>query len=48
MEFSLMFLMLFKSKQKITGQTGNDRTKYVQIMTPFTYLSNFRELLKCH
>ena len=24
----------FKYKQKITGQTGNDVTKYVQIMMP--------------
>ena len=24
----------FKSKQKITGQTGNDETKYVQIVVP--------------
>ena len=30
----------FKYKQKITGQTGNDRTKDVQIMVPLKYLSN--------
>ena len=26
-----------KSKQKITGQTGNDGTKHVQIMLPLKY-----------
>ena len=31
----------FKSKQKITGQTGNDRTKEVQVMVPLKYLSKF-------
>ena len=30
-----------KYKQKITGQTGNDRTKDVQIKLPLKYLSNF-------
>ena len=30
----------FKYKQKITGQTGNDGTKYVQIMLPVKHLSN--------
>ena len=39
---------LFKSKQKLTGQTGNGGTKDVQIMIPLKYLSNFRELLKCY
>ena len=36
-----------KYKQKITGQTGNDRTKDAQIMIPVKYLSCFGELLKC-
>ena len=36
-----------KYKQKITGQTGNDRTKDAQIMIPVKYLSSFGELLKC-
>ena len=31
----------FKSKQKITGQTGNDGTKEVQVMVPLKYLSKF-------
>ena len=31
----------FKSKQKITGSTGDDGTKAVQIMLPLMYLSNF-------
>ena len=31
----------FKFKQKVTGQTGNDGTKDVQIMVPLKYLSNF-------
>ena len=31
----------FKSKQKITGSTGDDGTKAVQIMLPLKYLSNF-------
>ena len=31
----------FKFKAKITGQTGNDGTKYVEIMVPLKYLSNF-------
>ena len=35
-----------KYKQKITGQTGNDGTKDVQIMIPVKYLSSFGELLK--
>ena len=36
----------FKYKQKITGQTGNDGTKDVQIMVPLKYLSNFWRTLK--
>ena len=31
----------FKYKQKTTGQTGNDRTKDVQMVVPLNYLSNF-------
>ena len=31
----------FKFKAKITGQTGNDGTKGVEIMVPLKYLSNF-------
>ena len=31
----------FKFKQQITGQTGNDGTKDVEIMVPLKYLSNF-------
>ena len=31
----------FKFKQKMTGQTGNDGTKDVEIMVPLKYLSNF-------
>ena len=30
----------FKSKQKITSQTGNDEAKAVQVMVPLKYLSN--------
>ena len=33
--------VLYKFKQKITGQTGNDGTKNVQIMVALQYLSNF-------
>ena len=35
-----------KSKQKRTGQTGNDGTKDVQIMVPLKYLSNFWRTLE--
>ena len=38
----------FKFKQKITGSTGNDDIKAVQIMVPLKHLSKFGELLKCH
>ena len=31
----------FKFKQQITGQTGNRDAKYVGIMVPLKYLSNF-------
>ena len=39
---------LFKNKRKITSQTGNDRTKDVQIMVLLRYLSNFWRALECH
>ena len=32
---------LFKIKEKITGQTGNDGTKNVEIMVPLKYLGDF-------
>ena len=31
----------FNFKVKMTGQTGDDRTKNVEIMVPLKYLSNF-------
>ena len=51
MAILLMFLMIlivlpFKSKQKVTGQTGNNGTKDVQIMVPLKYLSNFWRILE--
>ena len=36
----------FKFKAKITGQTGNDGTKDVEIMVPLKYLSNFWRILE--
>ena len=33
-------------KAKITGQTGDDRTKNVEIMVPLKYLSNFWRTLE--
>ena len=36
----------FKFKAKITGQTGNDGTKVVEIMVPLKYLSNFCRTLE--
>ena len=36
----------FNFKTKITGQTGNDGTKDVEIMVPLKYLSNFWRTLK--
>ena len=36
----------FKFKLKITGQTGNDGTKDVEIMVPLKYLSNFWRTLE--
>ena len=36
----------FKIKEKLTGKTGNDRTKKVKIMVPLNYLSNFWRTLE--
>ena len=36
----------FNFKVKITGRTGNDGTKYVEIMIPLKYLSNFWRTLE--
>ena len=36
----------FKFKAKITGQTGSDGTKDVEIMVPLKYLSNFSRTLE--
>ena len=36
----------FKCYQKITGSTGNDSTKNVEIKVPLNYLSNFRRTLE--
>ena len=36
----------FNFKVKITGQTGDDRTKDVEIMVPLKYLSNFWRTLE--
>ena len=36
----------FKFKQKVTGSTGNDGTKNVEIMVPLKYLSNFWRTLE--
>ena len=37
---------LFKIKEKITTQTGNNGTKNIEIMVPLKYLSNFWRTLK--
>ena len=47
----LMFLMILivlylNINKKITGQTGNNGTKGVQIMAPLKYLSNFWRILE--
>ena len=39
---------LFKFKQKITGSTGDDVTKNVEIMVPLKYLSKFWRTLEMH
>ena len=36
----------FKNKQKMPGLTGNDGTKYVQIIITVKYLSNFWRTLE--
>ena len=36
----------FKLEKKITGQTGDDGSKDVNIMEPLKYLSNFRRTLE--
>ena len=36
----------FSLKEKLTGQTGNNGTKNVQIMVPLKYLSNFWRTLE--
>ena len=38
----------FDLKEKITGQTGNNGTKNVEIMVPLKYLSNFCRTLEIH
>ena len=39
----------FKSKKKITGKTpDNGNEKYVEIMVPLKYLSNFWKTLEIH
>ena len=38
----------FNFKVKITGQTGDDGTKDVEIMVPLKYLSNFCRTLEMH
>ena len=37
---------VFEFKQKITGSTGDDGRKAVQIMVPLKYLSNFWRTLE--
>ena len=37
---------MLKIKEKITGETGNDGTKNVEIMVPLKYLSNFWRTLE--
>ena len=39
---------LIKFEEKITGQTGNDGTKNVEIVVPLKYLSNFWRTFKCN
>ena len=36
----------FSLKEKLTGQTGNNGTKNVEIMVQLKYLSNFRRTLE--
>ena len=37
---------MFKIKEKVTGQTGNNGTKDVEIIVPLKYLSNFWKTLE--
>ena len=39
-------IVLFKFKTNITGRTGNDGTKNVNIRVPLTYLCNFWRTLE--
>ena len=39
---------LFKIKEKITGKTGNDSKKNVEIMVPLKYLSNIWRTLQMY
>ena len=39
--------VLFKLIEKISGQTGNDGTKSIEIMIPLKCLSNFGKPLIC-
>ena len=39
-------IALFKSKQKITGETGDNAAKDVKLMVPLIYLSNFWRTLE--
>ena len=41
-----MFTNSFNFEVKITSQTGDDRTKNVEIMVPLKYLSNFWRTLE--
>ena len=42
----LMLLIYLILKQKITGQTGNNGIKEIEIMAPLKYLSNFWKTLE--
>ena len=37
----LLILLMIKCRQKVIGQTGNERAKDVEIIIPLKYLSNF-------
>ena len=42
----IIIVFYLKQRQKMTGQTGNNETKDVQIMVPLKYLSNFWRTLE--
>ena len=42
----MLLLIHIKLKKTTTGETGNDRTKNVEIMVPSKYLSNFWSTLE--